>query len=349
MMPAAGAPARRQRSIALSYDSRMRIRYSLVLVLFAIGCASSGPGREDEEARERAAAAAKPNRTLARRIAEIAGGGAAEHFRVRADWSRGDTMTSAEIFGSGAGVWNDRRVFHLSHDEVTAIVRALRDARFASMPNRFGEMENDFLTMRGKVTAAAGDSAKTVVQIDRGPQSDELANLAAGILARAQTAASNGVGATSLADALQKIAAGNIPAEALRITAQQRDDRPGGTEPGFLLQIRGGEAIAQRFDAKKGYGPARRVVLSAAEIATLASLLRASDPASFPQNLYAPMYTDLRIEVLNQSEDRQARPYSGVTAETHGARQSQFDHIIEALRGIAERSLAQGTPAPAIG
>ena len=56
------------------------------------------------------------------------------------------------------------------------------------------------------------------------------------------------VGAESLDDGLRKIASGELPAEALRVSVQQRGDA------GFLLQIRGGDAIARRFAAKSGFG-----------------------------------------------------------------------------------------------
>jgi hypothetical protein len=232
-------------------------------------------------------------------------------------------MTSAEIYGSGAGIWNDERAFRVSPAEIADMARALREARFSAMPDRFGEGESDFLTMRGKVTVVAGDSGKSVVQIDRGPQSDVLAGLAAGILTHAETAARDGVTAASLGDGLAMIRAGAIPPEALRVTVHQRG------ESGFLLQIRGGDATARRFDPKTGYGPPRRMRVSARDVA---SLLR-----PLPQHAVAPVYTELRVEVLGRAEECIARP------EEHGPPLE-----IEPLRRIAERTLAEGKPAPAV-
>ncbi len=294
----------------------------IAVALLTMRCAATA----GEEERERRSA---PNRTLARAIDDVARGGAADAFRVRVEWSRGGRMASAELYGNGAAIWNDERAFRVAPAEIGATAKALRDARFAAMPERFGEGESDFLTMRGKVSVAVGDAAKTVVQIDRGVQSDVLAGLAAGILARAEAGGRAGVGAASLDDGLRKIAAGVLPAEALRVSVQQRGDA------GFLLQIRGGDAIARRFAAKSGFGAPRRLRVNVRE---LAKELR---EIALLENGYAPEYTELRVEVLGRVEERLARP------ESAGRRDAVFGRAVEALRAIAERTLADGKPAPA--
>ena len=262
-----------------------------------------------EDERERRSA---PNRALARALH-----GSLDNFRTRVEWSRNGRMATAEFFGTGAGVWNDERAFRVTPAELREIARTISDARFAAMPDRFGEGESDFLTMRGKVTVSVGDAAKTVVQIDRGAQSDALAGLASAILARAEVGGRAGVGAASLEDGLAKIASGAIPAEVLRVTAQVRG------ENGFLLQIRGGEATARRFDPKGGYGPARRTMVDVRP--------------QRPQGVYAPVYTELRVEVLGRSEEVIGRP------ETKGAPVN-----IDQWRAIAEMTLKEGIPAPAV-
>jgi hypothetical protein len=274
-----------------------------VALLTTIHCATSASDQEREERR------AAPNRTLARALS-----GPLNDFRVRVEWSRGGRMESAEFYGSGAAIWNDERAFRA---EIGEIARAIRDANFTSMPDRFGEAESDFLTMRGKVSVAVGDAAKTVVQIDRGPQSDALAQLAANVLARAEAGGRAGVGAASVEDGLQKIRDGVLPAEALRVSVQQRG------EGGFLLHIRGGEATARCFDPKGGYGPARRMRVDVKDV-------------TLPEGVYAPAYTELRVEVLGKSKEVIARP------EQRGA---ALD--VERWRAIAERTLKEGKPAPA--
>jgi hypothetical protein len=296
------------------------------LVASCLARCTSGLVANEEEREERRAA---PNRTLARAIDDVARAGVANDFRVRVEWSRGGRMLSAELYGNGAAIWNDERAFRVTSADIADVAHALSDARFAAMPDRFGEGESDFLTMRGKVSVAIGDAAKTVVQIDRGPQSDALAGLAAGILARAEVGGRVGVGAESLDDGLRKIAAGELPAEALRVSVQQRGDA------GFLLQIRGGDAIARRFAAKSGFGAPRRMRVNVREFA------KELQEIAHLQNGYAPEYTELRVEILGRVEERLARP------ESAGRRDAGFGRAVEALRAIAERTLAEGKPAPA--
>jgi hypothetical protein len=209
------------------------------------------------------------------------------------------------------------------------------------MPSRFGEADSDFLKMQGRVTVDVDRIGKSVVQIEQGPQSEPMAILAAEIITITERASRGGVTVDNLADALSRLASGSIPPETIRLTVQRRDDRPTPTERGVLLRLRGREAVARPF--ANGYGPPRRLVLTEAEFAQLASALREADPATLPENLYAPMYTDFRIELLGRSRDLQARPYSGVTQTTHGARQSAFDALIERLHALADRVIRDGT------
>jgi len=294
---------------------------TLLLSLAVLQCASA-----DEKEREERRTA--PNRPLARAIDDIANGDPANDFRVRVEWQRGARMVSAELYGDGAGIWNDERAFRVAPAEVVAAARELREARFAAMPERFGEAESDFLMMRGKVSVAVGDAAKTVVQIDRGGQSDELAGLAAGILARAE--AKGGVGANSLEEGLRKIANGELPEEALRVTMQERG------ESGVLLQIRGGVATARRFTQKGGFEAPRRLRVGVRELA------KQLEDIAFLRNGYAPVYTELRVEVLGRAEERLARP------ESKGRRDAGFGNAVTPLRAVAERVLAEGKPAPAV-
>jgi len=281
------------------------------VLLLTLRCAATANEEEREHERSR------PNRPLAGAIDDIAQGSPANDFRVRVEWQRGARMVSAELYGDGAGIWNDERAFRVAPAEIVATARELRDARFAAMPERFGEAESDFLTMRGKVSVAVGNAAKTVVQIDRGAQSDALAGLAAGILARAE--AKGGTGAASLDDGLRKIATGEIPAEALRVTAQVRG------ENGFLLQVRGGTATARRFDPKSGFGSPRRMRVDVRDLAMR------------PRGVHAPAYTEWRVEVLGRSAEILARP------ETPGPLVD-----VAPLRAVAARVLAEGKPAPAV-
>src|ERR1051326_301132 len=94
----------------------------LAVALLAIHCATSA----DEEERERRAV---PNRPLSRAIDDVANGASAADFRVRVEWQRGARMVSAELYGDGAGIWNDEGAFRGTAAEIVAMARELREAR----------------------------------------------------------------------------------------------------------------------------------------------------------------------------------------------------------------------------
>jgi hypothetical protein len=312
----------------------------LIAVVATLHCSSiDGAAREPGDPDERPGT----NEPLERRIEQMNRGASPSGLRVRVDWLRSGAMTTAEVYGSGAAIYDDRIAAHLSESDLRAILRAIEQSRFAAMPSRFGEADSDFMKMQGRVTVDVDRIGKSVVQIAQGPQSEPLAILAAEIITVAERASRGGVTVNNLADALSRLASGAIPPETIRLTVQRRDDRPIPTERGFLLRLRGREAVARPFANGTGYGTPRRLILTDAEFAQLASLLRGSDPATLPENLYALMYTDFRIEILGRSRDLQARPYSGVTPATHGTRQIAFDALIERLRALADRVIREGT------
>jgi hypothetical protein len=246
---------------------------------------------------------------------------AAASFAIRVDWTRGvGAMASAEVYESGAGISNDSIAFHLKAADVARLKKAAEV--MAPMPDHFGEVENDFLKFRGKVAA----NGKTVVQYIDGPQSEELSTLAAEVLTTAEKAArANGVTAKDLPDALKKLASGAIPLEALHVAAQSR------SIPGWLIQIHGYDITVRPFE-KGGYGKAITSRLSRKTLLDLVKLLR--DAPSFPRNLYAPDYGELRVDVLGRAVDFQARPYAGVTPTTHGAKQRAYDKIMDWLQRV---------------
>ena len=272
-------------------------------------------------------------------LAALLAAGGGDSFRVRADWEREHEMESAEIHANGAGIWNDEVAFRLQPEDVGRIKRSIDGARFASMPDRFGKGRK---RIRGKVTVSTAGAVKTVVQMADAPRSEALATLAAEVITLARNAAKSGTRAESLGDGLQKLGTGALPLEALRVFAQRRDD--GGA--GWLVHIRGREAIARAVEPTSGYGSARRIVLTDDELRGLVTLLRESDFTTLPNNLYASMYTDFRVEVLNRSRDLQARAYGGVTAETHGARQQAFDRAFASVHTLAQRALREGVEVP---
>src|SRR5215218_5196263 len=131
---------------------------------------------------------------------------AATALSVRVDWMRGGAMQRAEVYGSRAAIWNDQLSVRLTAAELASLQRRL--AGFEKLPEHFGEVESDFLKIRGKVTV----NGKTVVQYLDEEQSEELAAMAAAVLTGVERAAkARGTGASSFAEALRKLEAGTFP------------------------------------------------------------------------------------------------------------------------------------------
>jgi hypothetical protein len=319
----------------------MRIRCLLLLALItSLHCATASPdAREHDDADEKPGT----NEPLERRLEQMNRGASTDGLRIRVDWVRSGKMTTAEVYGNGAGIYDDRVALRFSPADLRAVVRAVTQSGFSGMPSRFGEADSDFLKMTGRVTIDVDRIGKSVLQMEQGPQSEKLAILAAEVITAAERASRGAVVVDSLSDALTKLSSGAIPPETIRLTVQRRDDRPTPSERGWLLRLRGREAVARPFTAATGYGAPRRLILTDADFAELAARLREIDLATLPENLYAPMYTDLRVDILGRSRDLQARPYSAVSAATHGKRQVAFDALIERLRTLAERVIAEGS------
>ena len=325
----------------------MTSRSGLRVFCLLLSGASLATGRTNPGVRERDVPAEEspsgPDRISPALEHAIQRGSGLDSVRIRVDWMRERRMTSAAIFGSGVGIWDGRVQFHLSREELLSALEAVRKARFGGMPARLGE-EAEPLSIRGKMTVTIGQSTKGVVQLESGPQSEDLSALAETLLALSQRRAREGVSAESLSDALAKVAAGRLAPEVLELVLVRRKEnmKDSEGEDGSMLRVEGREARAWVFRRGSGYGASHRLRLTDKDTLQLAALLRASDPADLPPNLYAAQYTDLRVEILQWSRDIQARRSLGVTPRTHGARQEAFDRMDQGLRRLAERVLQDG-------
>ena len=248
----------------------------------------------------------------------------ADDFHVSVIWVHADKASSASVYGSGAAIRDDERAFRTTRENVEAIEKLLRDAHFLEMPSMIGTSETDYLNMRGKIEARIGGTEHSVVQVVGGPQSEELATLAAAILAKALPG-SGAVTAESLDDGLRRIAAGEIPAEALQMSVQRFDERGG-----FSLVFEGDEATVRPYGKTTGVGDPHRLRLSEAEVRKLAETLR--EVPKLPLYLNAPAYTDFRADVLNRSKEVQGRPEYQLSRK-------ELEALVEVVRAIAERAL----------
>ena len=290
-----------------------------------------------------------PARTkpLERRIEQMNRGASTAGLRVRVDWLRSGAMTSAEVYGSGAGIFEDRVALDLSDSDLRAVVRAIAQSRFAAMPSRFGEADSDFMKMQGRITvdsiASARASCRSIKDRSRSRSRSWQRRSSPSPNAQAEEAS------RSTACPMRCRSSPPAPFRPRRFALPCSAAMIGPHLPkrGFLLRLRGREAVARAFTT--GYGPPRRLVLTDAEFAQLSRRAPRNRSRRVTRNLYAPMYTDFRIDILGRSRDLQARTYSGVSPSTHGARQAAFDALIKQIHALAERVIREGTADHGVG
>ena len=273
---------------------------------------------------------------LARSLERAVELGQPEALTVEVVWLRDGRMADAEVHGNGVVLAGPVQL-RASRDQVLALLRSLRDAKFAEMPEHFGEEEGDRLDFRGKVSLSDGRAEKTVVQLVNGPRSEALERLAAEALALGEKG-SGGVGAESLADGLRKIADGRLASEALRVVAQRRK-----AKGGWLLRVTGREAVAQPFSAT-GFGSARRLTLPEKELRALASALATNDPTPLPQVLPSEEDLEIAVTVLKRSKDVQGRHALASASTTSDGSVRTLVRLRDELERLALRTLQGGRP-----
>ncbi len=317
---------------------------TLAIALLSAVLAGPVSGLPPDQGRESKRASGKDE--IGKPLAELAAGRLDPRtLRIEVKWQPNGHAISARLFGSGAGIWNERAAFRLSRSDVLSIARALKTAGFGSMPDRLGE-ETEKPRLRGQLTVSVAGKTKRVLQLVGEEESEPLSALASRILDLSRKRGETGVTASSLADALAKLSSGVLPPEALHLTSQRSPERPDSPGPGWLLQLEGRQVLARPYALRGGYGKQKRFELSKADFQSLVRVVRESDPAGLPSNLYASDYTEVRIEVLQWSRDLLARRSPGVAPQTHGDRQKAFDRVVESLRALAARAEKKGREEP---
>jgi len=262
-------------------------------------------------------------------------------------------LDSVEVFGSGVGVWNSSRQFAMPADAIRRTLSLLRDAGFAAMPaaprgERGSREEGPRLPRPGtevtcQISLELDGLEKTVVQIRKGDQSEDLRELAAALLDLSRGHAERGITPTGLADALVKVASGELAPELLSLSVQ-RKPMAGQEGRGWLLAVRRQRAEVRPFTPGEGLGEARGASLDAPEIRALAELLTRDRLPTMPANLWSDVYTDLEVSVMRWGKSIQARRFDGLKPDALGQQQEAFDHLVGRLTQLSQRVLKPASP-----
>jgi hypothetical protein len=289
---------------------------------------------------------------LEQRIRGKAGLGDVE---IAASWQRESVSTSVRVWGSGVGIWQDSTQFRLSRDEVVSLLKILSAAKVGTLlqPDSKApavrtpavESPTSPLMLLGELTIVVGSERKSLQQLTKGEQSKPLREVVLAILSFCEKAAKTGVTASSMQDGLKKLAAGTLAPETFEAIVQRREDpKSASAGESWLLRINGLRITDRLLPKGQPPPPPRVLTLSREDFLRLARLLEENEPGALPKNLFAPAYTDVRIEVLGEDRMIPARAYMGVTPETHGAKQKAFDRLYDVFRALHERAQKDGTP-----
>jgi hypothetical protein len=261
-----------------------------------------------------------------------------------------EELGSVEVFGSGVGIWDSSRQFVVPKDAIRRMLALLRDAGFAAMPaapdGEGGSLEGPRLPRPGtevtcQVSLELDGLEKTVVQLRKGGQSEDLRQLAGALLALSRGHAERGITPAGLADALARVASGELAPELLRLSVQRRPT-PGQDGAGFVLAVRRQHAEARPFTPGGGFGEPRRVRLEAQEIRDLAGLLVRDRAPALPVNLWSDVYTDFEVSVMRWGRSIQARRFDGLKPDARGDQQKAFEHLLAGLLQLSHRVLKPG-------
>lgn len=257
-------------------------------------------------------------------------------------------LSSVELFGNGVGIWDGEAQFRLPPESVRTLLQAFRDADFAGMRESYGGKGDPVVPTQQaprlacRVGLGIDGLRKRVAQLEGGRRSEALERLANRVLEECRDTARTGVRAADLADGLDKLARGELAAEAFHLLVNRRED-PGAGGAGWLLRIDGRRAaLSPRTVA--GHAGARVVELPHEELARVARLLSASDLIGLPGNLYAELYTDVTVAVLRHRKQVQARRFAGMQPSTHGDGQRRFDALLEQLGELKRQVAGESRP-----
>ena len=283
----------------------------------------------------------------------LQGSGDADSFWIDVTWpTSANLLTAVRVFGNGVGTWNRAVQFRLTPEDVRSILEELREVHFGAYPidvrekeERNQKHERDETELYGRIIVRLGDVTHVVRQMGDKPER-ELEALAKKVLELSRQPAARGEKVGNLDDGLARLAGGTIAPEVLEVLARRKVDKPdpGAGQENWMLRINGSRAVDR--DLTRQPAVERELRLSDPELKTLISLLRDARVGSLPQSLWAPRYSTLRVQVLNQMRNIQARQFVGMTAETHGAQQKAFDKVFAWCEKTHQRVLAKGRVVP---
>jgi hypothetical protein len=315
--------------------------------------AATAPARRDADERKDADAPRGEDR-LAPELDRMLRSGKLDGFWIDVAWPTAPSLlTSVRVYGDGVGTWNRATQFRMPPAGVRAIAETVLKIRLGAYPIEVREEEGerkkpgerDETELYGRIIVGAGDVTHIVKQMGDKPER-ELEELAKKVIGDARPLAAHGERVGSLDEGLRRVGDGTLAPQTMEVLARRKVDRPA-PEPGeenWMLRVNGRRAVDR--DLTQRPAVERELRLSDSDLKTLTALLREAKVGALPQSLWAPKYTTVRVQVLNQVRNIQAREFAGMTAQTHAEAQKSFDRVFDWCEKTHQRVLAKGRVLP---
>lgn len=283
-------------------------------------------------------AAGEPVSALRVRADEVlAGTRPMSEVRIEVVWAQ-PGRHGLVIWGSGAGVWNQKTQFRLKEQELRSVLELLVARGYFEMPDKpkpHAEKPSERQPQAPQVLRAIevriGDLSKLVSQNNRVLTFKPLEGLVGELFALCEGPAAAGIVAKDLDDGLAKIASGEIAVETLEIVVSEPPvpgKAPNQAEDGLIVRLRERE-VEKTVQPTVGELRTVRWRLSADEIGRIASRVREAGVSSMQGNLYRSRYADVQVVVLNQRKNLQARPFAGMDPAKRAAEQAALEQIVQ--------------------
>jgi len=244
----------------------------------------------------------------------------------------GERFKGVVIFGAGPALWDSREQTRVEPARILEILEQIDGSGFYDWKAVYGGNSEGESAVRitCQVRLQIGALSFSVSQRQKGSQFAPLRELATAVIARAKSA-EPGTTASSLPDGIQKIRTGELAPETLELLLHRRLADVSANR-GWTLRLEGRKARLETYDGAMRNRAGTR--LNKGQLRELTDHLARAGLSSLPVNLYNSQYVDLKVTVLNQVSNVQARQFAQMSAATHGEAQRRFDTLLEVLEAL---------------
>ena len=245
-------------------------------------------------------------------------------------------IRSMVLYPSGVVIWNHKRQARIGSGDRVALLHLLLNADFPSFKDHYGgkpeaEKTGAPIIVLCSIDVQANGVAKSSYQDLNGERSETFMTLAGSLLNRVEPLAAKGVGATSLADGLAKLASGDLAPEAftLRLLHMPADD----SRLGVILEVASGQFSRRDYRPGVKVGEPRYAALTKSNFKVLLAAIHSADLLNLPKNLPAADIYQLNVRVLQHEHSVRARPNNQVPSTELNQASARLERLADKLIG----------------